>query len=315
MQPTIGKKIALGFMLALLALLIIGVFSSQELQQLEANSTWVNHTYQVRQKLENVVGDLARAESGARGYALSQEPALEADSDQAAAEAKRDLGEVRTLTVDNPIQQDRLDRLEPMMDQRLDLLQRMMNLPPGDASAPARTVLVHNGQAFMVEVRRIIGDMQDEENTLLAQRKVAVQEVARWTYFILVYGSVAAFVLVGLAGILITWSITRPVRILSIGAGKIGGGDYTHRVVVRSRDEVGQLAGHFNRMAEQVQERQLVLAEQDWLKGGLTRIGTFSRDNATRRWSAGPCSKNWLRCSRRAILRSTWWAETTSRSS
>jgi signal transduction histidine kinase/DNA-binding response OmpR family regulator len=273
MKPSIGKKITLGFLVALAALLAIGALSSNELRELQLHYSWVNHTFQVRQKLEALVGDLARAESSARGYALLPDSTLQADSAQAAAEARRDLNAVRTLTQDNSIQQDRLDRLEPLISKRLDTLHQLMEMPPGDETNPARATAVREGEAYMVQVRQIIQDLQDEENALLTKRTTAVEQVAGWTYAILVYGSLIAFGLVGLVGVTITWSITRPIRVLSIGAGKIGDGDYTHRVIVKSRDEVGQLAGHFNRMAEQVQERQLVLAEQDWLKTGLTRIG------------------------------------------
>jgi signal transduction histidine kinase/CheY-like chemotaxis protein len=272
MKSSIGKKIALGFALALIGLLVIGLFSSRELQDLESSANWVDHTFQVQKKLETLVGDLARAESAARGYTLDPESTLHADADQAAAEARRDVGELRNLTQDNPVQQDRLDRLEPLITKRLEVLQRMMDLPAGDTSGTERAGSVRDGEAYMAQVRQIIHDMQAEEDTLLVGRRAAVQRGEASTYFILVYGSVAAFVFVGLAGVFITWSITKPIRVLSLGAGKIGGGDYTHRVLVKSRDEVGQLAGHFNRMAEQVQERQLVLAEQDWLKSGLTRI-------------------------------------------
>jgi signal transduction histidine kinase/CheY-like chemotaxis protein len=273
MKPSIGKKITLGFLVALAALLAIGYLSSNELQGLQSHSSWVDHTYQVQQKMEALAGDLARAESSARGYALLPDAALEADATQAAAEARRDLNEVRTLTQDNPSQQDRLDRLEPLISKRLDSLQRLMELAPGDATNAARVAAIREGEADVVQVRQMIRDMQEEENTLLANRKAAVTRVTGWTYAILVYGTLLAFGLVGLVGVIITWSITRPISVLSIGAGKIGSGDYSHRVIVKSRDEVGRLARHFNRMAEQVQERQLVLAEQDWLKTGLTRIG------------------------------------------
>ncbi len=44
-------------------------------------------------------------------------------------------------------------------------------------------------------------------------------------------------------------SITRPLNALKMGAVKIAAGDFTTRVLVTSRDEVGLLAGTFNQMA------------------------------------------------------------------
>lgn len=47
---------------------------------------------------------------------------------------------------------------------------------------------------------------------------------------------------------------TRPIKRLSEGARKIGGGELEHRIVVRRRDELGQLASTFNQMTEQIQD-------------------------------------------------------------
>ncbi|HEU5098273.1 MAG TPA: ATP-binding protein [Roseiflexaceae bacterium] len=63
---------------------------------------------------------------------------------------------------------------------------------------------------------------------------------------------IAAAVMVGVAlllGLLLARLITRPVRELTSAAKKIAGGDLDQQVPVRSRDELGLLAGQFNRMS------------------------------------------------------------------
>ncbi|TXL70860.1 GAF domain-containing protein [Vineibacter terrae] len=54
------------------------------------------------------------------------------------------------------------------------------------------------------------------------------------------------------------WVLARhmivPIRVLSAGAARLGGGDLTHRIAVRSGDELETLGSSFNRMAEQLQE-------------------------------------------------------------
>ena len=273
MTFTIGKKIGLGFLLALLALLAIGLTTSSDLRQLNTDSFWVDHTFQVQAKLHSLIGSLSDAESGARGFGITGDPLLRTSSEQAAILARHDLQDLRTLTSDNPVQQDRLDKLDPLINQRLNALDRLI-VTPGDESK-AQQELVHEGTGYMTQVRTLIDKMLEDEADLLAARRTAENNSANWTYLALVYGTVIAFFVVGAVGMTITWSITRPIRLLGLGAAKLGAGDYTHRVIVKSRDEVGELAGHFNRMAEQVQERQLSLAEQDWLKSGQTRIAAL----------------------------------------
>jgi len=63
---------------------------------------------------------------------------------------------------------------------------------------------------------------------------------------------IAAAVMVGVAlllGALLARLITRPVRELTAAAERIAGGDLAQQVPVRSRDELGALAGQFNHMS------------------------------------------------------------------
>ena len=71
-----------------------------------------------------------------------------------------------------------------------------------------------------------------------------------------------------LVGVLLAWwataRVTRPVRQLAASAGRVAAGDWGTTVEVASADEIGKLAGAFNRMThELVEQRQrLVQAER-----------------------------------------------------
>lgn len=59
-------------------------------------------------------------------------------------------------------------------------------------------------------------------------------------------------------GAWIARGVSKPVLQLAEGARKIGEGDYAHRVQIKQSDEMGLLAGAFNRMSEGLAERDLV---------------------------------------------------------
>jgi adenylate cyclase len=59
-------------------------------------------------------------------------------------------------------------------------------------------------------------------------------------------------------GIWIARSVSRPVLELAEGTRKIGQGDYSHRIEIRSEDEIGLLANAFNQMGEGLAERDQV---------------------------------------------------------
>lgn len=71
-----------------------------------------------------------------------------------------------------------------------------------------------------------------------------------------------------LFGLLLSWwaaaRVTRPVQKLAAGAREVADGNWNTRVVVRGRDEVGQLAESFNQMTQQLvdQRERLVQSER-----------------------------------------------------
>lgn len=75
---------------------------------------------------------------------------------------------------------------------------------------------------------------------------------------------VLALLLSLLIGALLSRTITRPLGALVTGAEAVAQGRLDHRIPVRSRDEVGELVGRFNRMASELEEsqRRLVQAER-----------------------------------------------------
>ena len=64
----------------------------------------------------------------------------------------------------------------------------------------------------------------------------------------------AILVVALLAGVAYSKQVTRPIEELVEGTSRLAGGDLSSRVNVKSRDEIGQLAESFNRMATDLEE-------------------------------------------------------------
>ncbi len=72
--------------------------------------------------------------------------------------------------------------------------------------------------------------------------------------------------------------LTSPVRRLQKAVERFGQGDLSARVDLQRRDELGELAGAFNRMADRIQtllaaERRLLLDISHELRSPLARLG------------------------------------------
>lgn len=72
-----------------------------------------------------------------------------------------------------------------------------------------------------------------------------IRETVRW--------SAIALILAILVGVVFATGITRPLRTLAERAREIAAGQYSQRVEVRSKNEIGELAEHFNIMSGEVE--------------------------------------------------------------
>lgn len=104
------------------------------------------------------------------------------------------------------------------------------------------------GRTAALEVHETLGDMERE-----FRRAVRERVVSR-------LGILALFVVSLIA--VTRWSIARPIRKLIAGARAIGRGDLAQRIEGTRRDEIGQLAEEFNRMAEGLQSAHDELVRQ-----------------------------------------------------
>jgi HD-GYP domain-containing protein (c-di-GMP phosphodiesterase class II) len=78
---------------------------------------------------------------------------------------------------------------------------------------------------------------------------LSVREMLRQSVFVVA----AAMCLAVLAGTLFAGQVSRPIRLLAQGAYRMAQGDYSARVAVNSRNEVGVLADAFNQMGEEIE--------------------------------------------------------------
>ena len=123
--------------------------------------------------------------------------------------------------------------------------------------------VAQNDKVATDEIRRMFVDFRKAENTLAAQ---AAQDADRRTDLAVIVGGVAvgaSMALIALFGIVLARSIGRPVRAVADGAGRIAGGDFSHRLPEEGPGEVGELTHAFNEMAEQLEVSHTELEQQN----------------------------------------------------
>jgi methyl-accepting chemotaxis protein len=258
MKWTIGTKIGGGFALALAALTVIGWISYRSTTGLIETAGLVDHSHQVLENLDQLLSTLKDAETGQRGYIITGEDSYLDPYNAAIGESDQILNKVKELTSDNPKQQSKLDTLEPLIKDKFAELQETIDLrkdPAKGFEAARQVVMTDKGKEAMDNIRKVIGEMEDEEHGLLKQRAEDSSISVDQTHATIVWGTFSAFIFLFFAGFIITRNISKPLNEISGVAEKIAGGDLSGNVETYDRgDEVGQLSRTFAQMNRSLQE-------------------------------------------------------------
>jgi PAS domain S-box-containing protein len=166
------RKVRLGFAFALACLAVIAVVSYLSVVRLTENAAWVEHTHEVLGSLELLLAAATDSETAERGYVITGDESYLEPYRQAAAVVDGQTRHLRELTADNRAQQQRLDSVAALVNDRLAVLRAVIELRQDQGFAAAQAeILTGKGKQFHDRIRRLIGQMEDSERSLLRDRE------------------------------------------------------------------------------------------------------------------------------------------------
>jgi len=203
MKFPVKNKIMLGGIVSVVALALTGWLSNRALTRSTATAELVTHTHEVITSLESVLASLTQVEAEQRGYLLTGATNFLGDHRLATMRLHESMAHLQKLVADNPKQQQHLDKLRPMVAERLALSQeRIATFQEFGLEAAADAVALGKGKAVMDQIRRTIGGMDAEESRLLTERVQASEATTRSSLAIITGSSVLA-ILVSLLAVII----------------------------------------------------------------------------------------------------------------
>jgi PAS domain S-box-containing protein len=242
--------------LALLIALSAMVFMQRAQQEAER---LVRHTQEVRQKLQLALTLLVDAETGTRGYLLTEQPAWLEPYQNALRRFPVVLGDLEKLVGDSPVQKARVGRMKEVAGSRLEHLVVLQGFSGAEGGTAMEQALARS-KTSMDAVRGIFAEMQAGEEALLAARSEHLQRVRRW-----LYGIMGAAVAAGLAGGLVAAflfgrHVSRRIQQLTVSA---------HRLAARQPlgtadtggDEIGACAAALRETDRLLEQREDQLRE------------------------------------------------------
>ena len=181
-----------------LAVCLIGISAAvyHASTQLVENAHWVAHTHEVLTQLEATSTGVTRAETELRGFLLTDQESFLVPYSAGLTETRHRLEGVRKITADNPSQQARINKLEPLILHRLDLLDALLKIGHDQGFGAARRILTFDqGPQYMEEIRQGIQEMEHAEQDVLAARFAQQESGSRRLQWMVMLSCAAALFL------------------------------------------------------------------------------------------------------------------------
>jgi signal transduction histidine kinase len=185
--------LAVGF-----AVLIAMSAASIWLAQLsQTRSAEVAATLELENQLSNLLLALRRAESGQRGYVLTGDAAYLQDFNGSSADVRPTLDRIAGLRPDDPVWQDFVAALRPLVTRKLAELQRTVELTKaGDHAGALSVIHTDRGRELMSQIRDQVEQARAEKRQVLIRRVAATALSREW---LLIVNLAGAVLIIGLA--------------------------------------------------------------------------------------------------------------------
>jgi signal transduction histidine kinase len=198
--------------LTIILLIIISILSYQKVLELINFDEKVIHTHEVLLKFERLQYNLKEAESGQRGFLLTNDSVYL----QTFNRAKRDVDSLVTflkqLTIDNKIQSRNMDSLTILIDKRFEHMYFLIHVNAKNLINDETTVaLMKKEKLIMDDIKKIITRAQSEEEGLLYVRNKAKESLVTITPIFTLILSIFSLGLILLSYFIITGELKKKI--------------------------------------------------------------------------------------------------------
>ncbi len=199
-----------------LALVCLSAWVSYDaLESTRSSARWVVRTYEVRERLRDVMSDLQDVETGQRGYLLTHQESFLEPHEAAEPRIPLRLAELQTLLAGKPLQMEHLGQLQSLAKDKVDHVNRGIDFEKaGNHDAAVALVNSGYGQSKMTAIRQVMAAMNREEDRLLAEREGAFSQRLGQNQRIAIGVVAVQLTLITLVGALL-WRVTRLQRFVT----------------------------------------------------------------------------------------------------
>jgi PAS domain S-box-containing protein len=201
MKQSLETKVAVALGLALATIIGLGALQYRVARRLVENNRWISHTQEVLRELEATQKHLNDADACAQSFVISGEDSGLASCQQQNQKIHQHLENLRALLTDNDSQEHRLANIEALMGVSLRAIQQEIDLrKSGQLGSAGLAELESSIRRSVGAVRAATAEMQGVELELLRQRQQSAARSDHQINLLIIFGSLAAFILLGVSG-------------------------------------------------------------------------------------------------------------------
>jgi signal transduction histidine kinase len=145
-----------------------------------------------------------------------------------------------------------LARFRQDYDRFIEIVTRVVDLIRAGSAAEARDLQASQAAPLADRLERLTNQLVNKaEADMVAGIEASTQAYANAQLVVIVFALASIALALGL-GYIISWSVVRPVKQIEARLDRLSAGDFTQRVHVANRDELGRLAANVNKMCEEL---------------------------------------------------------------
>jgi len=181
MLATLQRRLLLILTIGLFLTLGVVAYTCRAALGYDRLNDQVQRTHEVKEELSAVLRLVVDAETGQRGYLITDDPVYLEPYQEATAQIEARLARLDSLTKNSAPQQQRMYELRRIEQDELAVLQQTVQLDKEGRDLEAGQLMLSGvGRQRMDQFRRVVTDMEKEEDRLLALRATLANR-GQWT--------------------------------------------------------------------------------------------------------------------------------------
>ena len=290
MKTSLKRNLLIGFSLSLIILLLSSAASYLSIKNLLNSAESVNHSNAVTVEIQNVLSTLKDAETGQRGFLLTNDELFLQPYNGSFNKVKTSIEKVKALNPENGNQQNNINLLEDIIDRRFSALALLINQKRANEEIDIKDL--RNGKAFMDSIRNMVKVITTEEQKILVNKTKVLNRFTAFTPIFILIAALLSLIITVIFYLKVNSDIKEKIKlqenllakdieintrinIVENLAEKISNGNYAIRLADNEQDSIGNLAVSLNKMAASLESSFNKLSDKEWLQKGIAQLNNI----------------------------------------